>query len=99
MLSPPITEAPTFWLTEYLSSQCKPNGAYTYSSDGSQITGYTLTANGNACSAPIPVTFPGQASTTTGGTTKEQIGKDPLTIWATLSGSPVSFTLSSPVAV
>ena len=99
MLSLPISETSSFWLTEYLSSQCKPNGAYTYSSDGTHITGFTLTANGNSCSAPIAVTFPVQASTSTGGTTKEQIGNDPLTIWATLGGSPVSFTLSSPVAV
>jgi hypothetical protein len=31
------------------------------------------------------------------GATKEQLGSDPLTLWVTLSGKPVSFTLTTPI--
>lgn len=78
--------------------QCSPNLSYTYSADGTQITGVTVTANGNTCNVPVPITFPGTA-TTSAVTTSEKLGTDPLTVWATLSGSPISFTLGSPVAV
>jgi hypothetical protein len=61
-----------------------------------QITGVTLTANGNTCNATIPVSFP-VAVTDTKGFTTEQYGSDPLTVWVQLSGSPVSFTLSTPI--
>ena len=70
----------------------------TYAVTSGSITGVTVTANGNTCSAPIPVTVPG-AVTDTQGFTTEQVGSDPLTIWVQLSGSPVSFTLSQPVAL
>lgn len=83
----------------HLPSQCNPNLAYVYSSDGKSITGATVTANGNTCSVAIPVTFPGQATTSASGTTSEQLGTDPLTIWTTLSGSAVTFDLSSPIAI
>jgi hypothetical protein len=63
----------------------------------STITGVTLTATGNKCSVPIPVTVPGTVTDTQGFTT-EQVGSDPLTIWVTLTGKPVSFTLTKPVA-
>ncbi|KAI7334631.1 hypothetical protein KC315_g3650 [Hortaea werneckii] len=79
--------------------QCQPSLAWTLSDDGESITGATLSANGNSCSAPISVTFPVSASTTGGQTTREQLGSDSLTIWTTLTGSPVSFELDSPVAV
>ncbi|KAI6791281.1 hypothetical protein KC361_g7427 [Hortaea werneckii] len=79
--------------------QCQPSLTWTLSDDGGSITGATLSANGDSCSAPIPVTFPVSASTTGGQTTREQLGSDSLTIWTTLTGSPVSFELDSPVAV
>lgn len=69
-----------------------------YTISGNQITGLTVTANNNACSTPIPVTFP-VAPTSTSGYTTEQIGDDPLTVWVSLSGSPVSFTLSSAISL
>jgi hypothetical protein len=43
------------------------------------------------------VTVPGSVTNTQGFTT-EKIGSDPLTIWVKLSGAPVTFTLSTPVA-
>lgn len=70
----------------------------TYDVTSGSITGVTVTASGNACGSPIPVTVPGSVTDTHGFTT-EQIGSDPLTIWVQLSGSPVSFTLSQPVAL
>ncbi|KAK4981132.1 hypothetical protein LTR28_004545 [Elasticomyces elasticus] len=78
--------------------QCAPKMSYLYGTGGKTITGVTVTANGNSCSQPIPVTFPGPVTSTAGGRT-EQVGSDPLTIWVSLSGSPVTFTLSTPVAV
>ncbi|KAL1882847.1 hypothetical protein Daus18300_000485 [Diaporthe australafricana] len=69
-----------------------------YDITSGSITGVTVTANGNTCGTSIPVTVPGSVTDTQGFTT-EQIGSDPLTIWVNLSGSPVSFTLSQPVAL
>jgi hypothetical protein len=77
---------------------CKPNLSYTYSANGTSITGVTVTTNGNTCSVPVPVTFPGTA-TTSGSATSDKVGSEPLIMWATLSGSPVSFTLGTPIAL
>ncbi|KAF1348161.1 hypothetical protein BDV97DRAFT_299295 [Delphinella strobiligena] len=79
--------------------QCNPNLTYIYSPDKKSITGATVTANSNTCSVPIPITFPGKASTSATGTTTEQVGSDPLTIWTTLSGEAVTFDLASPIAL
>jgi hypothetical protein len=77
---------------------CSP--ALTYITDpiAETITGVTLTAYGNDCSATIPVTVPGSVTDTQGFTT-EQIGSDPLTIWVELSGSPITFTLTTPITL
>lgn len=64
----------------------------------SKITSVTVRANGNTCSAEIPVTVPGTVTSTQGFRT-EKVGNDPLTIWVRLTGSPVTLTLSSPLAV
>lgn len=56
-------------------------------------------ATNNTCSVPVPVQFPGTASTTATGVTDEQLGSDPLTKWTTLSGSAVTFNLTSPIAI
>ncbi|KAL3424693.1 hypothetical protein PVAG01_03974 [Phlyctema vagabunda] len=61
------------------------------------ITGLTLTTNGNTCANAIPVTVPGPVTSTAGHTT-EKLGSDPLTIWVKMTGSPVTFTLSNPIA-
>jgi hypothetical protein len=70
----------------------------TYTTSNNQITGVTLSANGNTCSSPIPITFP-VAPTSTQGFKTEQIGSDPLTVWVTLSGAPLYFALSTPLAL
>ncbi|PBP26132.1 hypothetical protein BUE80_DR002990 [Diplocarpon rosae] len=79
--------------------QCVPNLTYVYSADNTHITGVTVGAASNPCAAPIPVQFPVPATTTAGGVVDEQLGSDPLTKWTTLSGSPVTFTLTTPIAV
>jgi hypothetical protein len=75
---------------------CAPVLTYTTNPTAKTITGLTLAANGNACTVTIPVTVPGSVTNTQGFTT-EKIGSDPLTIWVKLSGSPVTFTLTTPV--
>ncbi|ESZ97904.1 hypothetical protein SBOR_1703 [Sclerotinia borealis F-4128] len=77
---------------------CGASLSYQLDTTASSITGFTLFANGDTCSTPIPVTLPGPVTDTKGATT-EQIGNDPITLWVTLSGAPVSFTLSTPIAV
>ncbi|QKX57460.1 uncharacterized protein TRUGW13939_04573 [Talaromyces rugulosus] len=69
-----------------------------YTISDNKITGVTVTANNNTCSTPVPVTFP-VAPTSTNGYTTEQVGDDPLTVWVPLSGSPVSFTLSTAISL
>lgn len=63
-----------------------------------QITVVTVSANGNTCNSLIPVTFPVDPTSTQGFRT-EKIGNDPLTVWVQLSGTPVTFTLSTPIAL
>lgn len=72
--------------------------ALSYTITNSKITGVTVSATGNTCSEPIPITLP-VAPTSTQGFTTEQLGSDPLTIWVELTGSPVTFTLSTAIAL
>jgi hypothetical protein len=74
------------------------NYSLSYATSNQQITGVTLSADGNSCSSPIPVTFSAPPTSTNGYPT-EQVGSDPLTVWVSLSGSPVSFTLSQPISM
>ncbi|KAJ5692219.1 hypothetical protein N7462_001642 [Penicillium macrosclerotiorum] len=69
-----------------------------YITKNSQITGVTVTATDTTCSELIPVTFPVAPADTKGFTT-EQLGSDPTTVWVQLSGSPVTFTLSTPISL
>ncbi|KAL5360059.1 hypothetical protein BJX96DRAFT_184308 [Aspergillus floccosus] len=84
------------FLSRYNRDKC--NYSLSYAIANKQITGVTVSANGNTCSEPIPITFP-VAPTSTQGFSTEQLGSDPLTVWAQLSGSPVTFTLSTPIAL
>jgi hypothetical protein len=76
---------------------CKPK--LTWTKSGSSITGVTVSATGNTCSVPIPVTVPGGVTSSAGVTRTEKVGNDPTTLWVTLSGAARSYTFSSPVAV
>ncbi|KAK3719246.1 hypothetical protein LTR37_004465 [Vermiconidia calcicola] len=84
------------FLDRQTRDQCTPSFTYTYSSDRASIVGVTVTATGNRCGVPVPVTFPGSA-TTTGTARSDKLGSEPLIMWTTLSGSAVSYTLSAPV--
>jgi hypothetical protein len=77
---------------------CKPNLSWQLDTSTKKITGVTVTSAGNVCIEPLPITVPGTVTDTQGFAT-EQVGSDPLTIWVTLSGSPITFTLSTPVPV
>ncbi|KAH7143658.1 hypothetical protein EDB81DRAFT_652594 [Dactylonectria macrodidyma] len=78
---------------------CTPKLAYTYSTDGTKIESVTVSATDNTCSVPIPVTIPSGSSTASGGSvTADVVGSEPPIQWVTLSGSPVTLTLSSPVS-
>ena len=91
---------------------CSPQLSWATDAGTQTITGVVLTTIGNTCNADIPVTVPGDVVSTHGFTT-EQRGSgqcpirdvfsvltsciDPLTIWVTMPGSPVNFTLSTPI--
>lgn len=74
------------------------NYGMSWTTANNQITGVTVTANGNTCAEVIPITVPGTVTNTQGFTT-EKIGSDPLTIWVKLGGATKSFTLTNPIAV
>ena len=79
--------------------QCNPTTRLIYSADGTQIIAVEVAANGNTCSVPVPITIPSGTVTSLQGSTTEQIGGDPLTVWVTLSGSTKVFSLTSPITL
>lgn len=83
------------YLARYTRDAC--NYSLSYATVNQKITAVTLSsANGNTCGTAIPVTFPVPPTSTQGFKT-EQYGSDPLTVWVELQGSPVTFTLSTPI--
>jgi hypothetical protein len=75
---------------------CKPILSWTIDNTQNIITGVTVSAQNVNCKEKLPVTFPGTVKDVQGAT-KEQLGSDPLTLWVTLAGKPVSFTLTAPI--
>ncbi|KAH8672355.1 hypothetical protein BGZ61DRAFT_362432, partial [Ilyonectria robusta] len=89
-----------YFLDRQTVDGCNPKLSYTFSDDGLSIKSITVTADGNTCSAKIPVTIPSGSSTASGGSvTSDVVGSEPPIQWVTLNGSPVTLTLSSPVAL
>jgi hypothetical protein len=86
----------TLFANRMARDACKPALSYEIDATAGTLTGVTVTTNGNTCSVPIPVTFPGSV-TDTQGATSEKVGNDPLTLWVPMSGQPVKFTLSAPI--
>ncbi|CAG7918695.1 unnamed protein product [Penicillium olsonii] len=84
------------FLARYNRDKC--GYSLSYATSNKQITAVTVSATGNTCTDPIPVTFP-VAPTSTQGFATEQLGSDPLTVWVQLAGSPVTFTLSTPISL
>lgn len=76
---------------------CSPRMSYLINAATQKITGVTVGASGDTCSTKIPVTVPGTVIDTQGATS-EQIGTDPLTLWTTLSGVPVTYNLTTPIS-
>lgn len=97
IVSPKHDDIATQFTNGMIVEKCAPNLTYLYSSTGTTITGVTVSASDLNCAAPVPLTFPSSATTKSSGTTREQLGKDPLTIWVQLKGSPVTFTLDKAV--
>ncbi|KAG9231452.1 hypothetical protein BJ875DRAFT_382932 [Amylocarpus encephaloides] len=75
---------------------CAPKATYIVNPTTSKITGITVSANGNTCGKPIPVTVPGTV-TSTAGATQEKFGSDPLTLWTPLGGATKTYTLTTPI--
>lgn len=61
------------------------------------VASATLTSNNNVCSAPIPVTVPGPVTISGGSAVVDQMGNDPTIQWITMTGSPVTITLATPL--
>ncbi|KAF2008396.1 putative extracellular serine-rich protein [Aaosphaeria arxii CBS 175.79] len=76
--------------------ECLPNLSYQLSDDRKSITGLTVNARNTKCATALPVTVPGNV-VSDAGATKEQVGKDPLTLWVTLGGSARSYNLGSSI--
>ncbi|OAA44128.1 hypothetical protein NOR_03856 [Metarhizium rileyi] len=90
----------TYFIDRMTLDGCKPKSTYTFSADGKTISSVTVTANGNTCSVPVPVTIPSGTATATGGNLKlTKVGTEPPITWVTLSGSPVTIELGTPVNV
>ncbi|KAH7140257.1 hypothetical protein B0J13DRAFT_477347 [Dactylonectria estremocensis] len=88
-----------YFLARKALDECNPKLSYAFSDDGKSIASVTVTADGNTCSAKIPVTIPSGSSTASGGSvTNDVVGQEPPIQWVTLSGEPVTLTLSSPIA-
>ena len=87
------------FMNRMTKDQCNPTTRLVYSSDGTQIIGFQVDATGSTCSVPIPVTIPSGTVTSLQGSTTEQIGNDPLTLWVTLSGGSMAFQLTTPISL
>ncbi|KAF7552884.1 hypothetical protein G7Z17_g4063 [Cylindrodendrum hubeiense] len=89
-----------YFLDRETVDKCNPKVSYKFSENGLSLQSITVTADGNTCSKPIPVTIPSGSVTASGGSaTSDVVGSEPPIQWVTLSGSPVVLTLSSPVVL
>lgn len=87
------------FLDRMTRDNCSPQLSYQYSQDGTSIVAVALTTQSNQCGVSVPVTFPGGAPTVSGSATTDQVGSEPVIMWATMSGSAVKFTLPTPVVL
>lgn len=89
-----------YFLDRQALDGCQPALSYGFSADGSTVTSVTVSANGNTCSVPVPVTIPDGTTTATGGTvTNDKVGSEPPIQWVKLSGQPVTLKLSAGVKI
>ncbi|EPS38101.1 hypothetical protein H072_8138 [Dactylellina haptotyla CBS 200.50] len=87
----------TSFKNRYLRDQC--NALIKQSIVNGKVVAVTVTADGNKCAAEVPVTIPGGIKESGTNIRTEQIGNDPVTVWVTLNGLPVTLTLKSSLAV
>uniref|UniRef100_A0A0B7KK46 Extracellular serine-rich protein n=1 Tax=Bionectria ochroleuca TaxID=29856 RepID=A0A0B7KK46_BIOOC len=88
----------TYFTNRMTLDACSPKMSYVWSNDGKTLQKVVVTANGNTCSTPIPVTIPkGSVAASGGSVTSDVVGAEPPIQWVTLNGSPVTLTLSSAV--
>lgn len=78
---------------------CNPNLVYNYAADGNSITSVTVSTTGNTCAVPVPVSFPGTATASVSGVVTDQNGTEPLISYTPMTGSTVTYTLGSAVAI
>ncbi|EEY19304.1 conserved hypothetical protein [Verticillium alfalfae VaMs.102] len=76
--------------------QCEPKLSYSYS-NGTTISSVTVSAKGNSCSVPVPVTIPAGTVTSSGAVKADKVGSEPPIQWVTLNGSPVTLNLGQTV--
>ncbi|EGY15901.1 hypothetical protein VD0002_g5441 [Verticillium dahliae] len=76
--------------------QCEPKLSYSYS-NGTTISSVTVSAKGNSCRVPVPVTIPAGTVTSSGAVKADQVGSEPPIQWVTLNGSPVTLNLGQTV--
>ncbi|PKS05914.1 hypothetical protein jhhlp_007745 [Lomentospora prolificans] len=88
-----------YFLDRVTLDGCEANVEYIFDHDNKKITGVNLVANGNTCGVEVPLTVPGPVTTSSGGVVQDTVGSEPTIAWATLNGSPISFALSTPIAV
>ncbi|KAF2728798.1 hypothetical protein EJ04DRAFT_590727 [Polyplosphaeria fusca] len=81
-----------------IRDNCLPSMSYQLADDRKSITGVTVNAADAKCSTPIPVTLASGVSSAAGAT-KEQVGKDPLTLWVTLGGSAKTYSFGSAIKI
>jgi hypothetical protein len=91
----------TIFTQRMTRDNCAPKVALTYTvaAGVTKITGFTVSCTNNQCAVPIPVTIPSGTVTNLQGSTTEQIGSDPMTIWVSLTGAAKTFTLTAPVTI
>jgi hypothetical protein len=91
----------TIFTQRMTRDNCAPKVALTYTvaAGVTKISGFTVSCTNNNCAVPIPVTIPSGTVTSLQGSTTEQIGSDPMTLWVTLSGAAKTFTLTAPVTI
>lgn len=59
----------------------------------------TVTSDANTCSVPVPVTFPGTATSSSSAGYTDKNGTEPLIYYTEMSGSTVTYTLGSAVSI
>ena len=101
MITKPTDEISTIFKDRMTRDLCQPSLRWQVEqNDGKTvISRFEVTAAGDYCSVPIPVTIPNGTVKNLSGATTEQIGNDPLTLWVSVVGNPMTFDLTSPISL